>query len=304
MSFCSGICYVSKIPEHFSLYAGAYMKIGKFLFFPILFVVLIMSSGSVSFANDLGLIEPHVLNENLSKWVILDARPKSEWMAGHIPGAISFSWENYTKKDEEGIPYRVWPPQKMAEELGKLGIDEKSPIVVYGDAEKSWGGEGWSCWLLSWLGHKGPVRLLNGGIQAWRSHKFLMAQDSEKTKSKPVQYQVNLQLHLDISTADLKKQQKDFSLIDTRSTLERFKGRIPGSIHIEWKDFFTGADRKPLAPDALKKLLQKHDIDIRKPVVYYCSGGIRSSYAWLVHQLAGLPAAKNYEGGYEAWKRL
>jgi len=224
-------------------------------------------------------------------------------MAGHIPGALSFSWEDYTRTDERGVPYRVWPPHELATELGRIGIDENTRLVVYGDADKSWGGEGWDCWIFSWLGHKGPIRFLNGGIQAWKSNNFKIIQGPEKRKTKSIQYKFKLQPHLNITTADLERQKSFFVLIDTRSTLEWFKGHIPGAVHIQWTEFYSGKDRRPLPPDALKKLLQKNGIDINKPIVYYCAGGIRSGYAWLVHQLAGLPAARNYEGGFEAWKR-
>ncbi|MDO8303411.1 MAG: rhodanese-like domain-containing protein, partial [Sedimentisphaerales bacterium] len=91
-------------------------------------------------ADNMSLIEPSVLNGELSKYVILDARPKSEWQASHIPGALSFSWENFTRTDEKGVPFRVLPPQEMAAALGGMGLDEKTPIVIYGDADKSWGG--------------------------------------------------------------------------------------------------------------------------------------------------------------------
>jgi thiosulfate/3-mercaptopyruvate sulfurtransferase len=50
-------------------------------------------------------------------------------------------------------------------------------------------------------------------------------------------------------------------------------------------------------------MLEKEGVDLRKPVVYYCTGGIRSGYAWLVHQLGNLPPAVNYEGGTEEWAR-
>jgi thiosulfate/3-mercaptopyruvate sulfurtransferase len=257
----------------------------------------------VSAAN-LGLIEPHVLYKDLSDWVILDARPRDEWTAGHIPGALSFSWEEYTRTDNNGVPYRVWAPQELAAELGRMGIDENTRIVVYGDADKSWGGEGWDCWVLAWIGHKGSVRLLAGGIQSWRNNNYPIKQGMEKVNVRPVQYKFKLEPYLDISTADLKRQKSNLILVDTRSTLEWFRGKIPGAIHISWEKFYTGKDRRPLSPNALKELLQKHGADLSKPVVYYCTGGIRSGYAWLVHQFAGLPTARNYEGGFEAWKRL
>jgi thiosulfate/3-mercaptopyruvate sulfurtransferase len=257
-----------------------------------------------AFALDLGLIEAAPLNHNLSGWIVLDARPKSEWLAGHIPGALSFSWENYTRTDENGVPYRVWPPKELAAELGKMGIDENTAIVVYGDADKSWGGEGWGCWVLSWLGHKGPIRLLSGGVQAWRNNKLPFKEGIEQREIHPLHYRFKLESNLDVTTAELESQKATLALIDTRSTLEWLKGKIPGAVHIPWDDFFSGRERRPLSPDALKKLLQKHKVDINKPIIYYCAGGIRSAYAWLVHQLSGLSAARNYEGGFEAWKRL
>jgi thiosulfate/3-mercaptopyruvate sulfurtransferase len=269
-----------------------------------LLIVFVFSLTTTCFATDLGLIEAHALHRSISEWVVLDARPGSEWLAGHIPGALSFSWEDYTRTDEKGVPYRVWPPEKLAKALGNMGIDVNKPVVVYGDADKSWGGEGWTCWVLTWLGHKGPIRLLNGGIQAWRYNKSPLISGAEIIRRGSVQYNYQLNQQVGIATPEIEKQMGNIVLIDTRSTLEFLKGRIPGAIRIPWEDFFSGRERRPLAPDALKKLFQKHGIDIKKPIVYYCTGGIRSGYAWLVHQLSGLPKSRNYEGGFEAWKRL
>jgi thiosulfate/3-mercaptopyruvate sulfurtransferase len=258
---------------------------------------------SVAHGSTLGIIEASDLHKNPSGWIVLDARPKSEWTEGHIPGALSFSWEDYTRTDEQGIPYRVWQPQALAKALGAMGINENTPVVVYGDADKSWGGEGWTCWLLSWIGHKGQIRLLSGGIQSWRTNAFPVLAGAEKKNIRNVRYNVHLDPALDITTIEIKKNRSGLVLVDTRSTLEWFKGRIPGAVHIPWNDFYSGKDRRPLSPAALKKLLQKNGVDTRKPIVYYCTGGIRSGYAWMVHQLAGLPIAKNYEGGYEAWQK-
>jgi thiosulfate/3-mercaptopyruvate sulfurtransferase len=258
---------------------------------------------NVAYGSDIGILGASDLNRNLSGWIVLDARPKSEWTAGHIPGAFSFSWEDYTRTDAQRIPYRVWQPHELAKALGAMGITENTSIVVYGDADKSWGGEGWTCWVLSWLGHKGQIRLLSGGVQSWKKNAFPVLAGAEKRNIKNVRYNVQLDPSLDISTAEIEKNRAGLVLVDTRSTLEWFRGRIPGAIHIPWDDFYSGKDRRPLSPDALKKLLQKNGVDTRKPIVYYCTGGIRSGYALMVHQLAGLPAAKNYEGGYEAWQR-
>jgi thiosulfate/3-mercaptopyruvate sulfurtransferase len=259
-------------------------------------------AGPASAAN-LGLIEPAALNGEQAKWVVLDARPKAEWQAGHIPGARSFCWENYTRTDEKGVEYRVLPPQQLAAALADMGIDEKTPVVVYGDADTSWGGEGWDAWVLSWLGHKGPIRLLNGGIQAWRARNLPLARGTDTQIAKKARYQVSLTPRIDITTEELERRKASLVIVDVRSTLEWLKGRIPGAIRIPWDDFHTGKDRHPLPPAQLKRMLEKHGVQATKPVVYYCTGGIRSGYAWLVHELSGLPDARNYEGGMAAWQK-
>jgi thiosulfate/3-mercaptopyruvate sulfurtransferase len=266
-------------------------------------VALLTALTSVSFAADLALIDAATLKGNTSKWVILDSRPKAEWEAGHIPGAIQFFWDSYTRTDAKGVKYAALPPQEYAAAFARLGIDEKTPLVIYGDADKSWGSEGFSAWLFTWLGHKGPVRLLNGGIQAWKSQNLPLAQGAEKPPVAKARYQVDLKQQYLVSTEDIQNAKGSYSLVDTRSTFEWIKGKIPGAIHIPWDDFFTGKDRHPLPAADLKKLLAKHGVDTSKPVVYYCLGGVRSAYVWTAHQLAGLPDARNYKGSWAAWEK-
>jgi len=272
------------------------------LFVTLAALVFLLTSRAAS-AKDLDLIGPAALKSNASGWTILDARPKAAWKEGHIPGARSLSWEDYTRTDEAGVPFRVLPPQEMAEILGAMSISEKTPIVVYGDADSSWGGEGWTCWLLSWLGHSGPIRLLAGGVQAWRSQGYPLAEGEEQVKGAPARYEVNLSPEIFITSAELVKNRTSLTIIDTRSGWEWFTGHIPLAVHIPWQDFHTGEDRRPIGPADLRSLLGKHGVNPDKPVVYYCAGGIRSAYTWLVHELSGLPTARNYEGGMEEWKR-
>ncbi len=265
-------------------------------------------------AADIGLIDAVRLGRAASLWKVLDARPKSEWREGHIPGSNSFSWEEFTGTDEGGVKRRIRSPGELAEALGKMGIDENAAVVVYGDADESWGAEGWACWVLAWLGHKGPIRVLDGGIQSWSAHGLPLAGaaagDARDASPAPAtdsavagDYRYVLRPELDIRASELEEKAGALVLIDTRSNMEWWAGRIPGAVHIPWTDFFTGKERRPIEADALRKLLADHGVDTTKPVVYYCAVGVRSAYAWMVHQLSGLPPARNYEGGMEDWNR-
>lgn len=371
------------------------MMVATRLFLIILALSSFPDAACMASLPDLAPLEATELHQQQRGWAILDARPKSAWQAGHIPGAHSFSWDDFTRSDDQGTPYRVWPAQDLAAVLAQMGIDENTPIVVYGDADKSWGGEGWVCWVLSWLGHRGlirllaggiqawqaqglpvtneppkgdfnpslfrvslrphtgiqpsgqgekaasmilsrtrdavewlirrfpkayhlgewqgwllsrvdhrhPIALLAGGIQAWRSCGYPLRLTLEVGGTKPCRYQISLRPELDITAPELEGRGTSMVLIDTRSTMEWLTGHIPNAIHIPWTDFHSGKERRPLDPAALRKHFEDHGVDLSKPIVYYCAGGIRSGFAWAVHTMCGLPDAHNYEGGMEAWKR-
>ncbi|MBF0378334.1 MAG: hypothetical protein HQK72_12760 [Desulfamplus sp.] len=276
---------------------------------------------------NIDLIDAFQLKDDISNWIILDARPIKYWENSHIPDSIPFSWEDYTTTDKNQIPYRILPPEQIAESLGKIGISAESHIVIYGDADKSWGGEGWACWVFAWLGHKGEIRLLKGGIQAWERNSYPLIngikenldndeqkKSKENKNSKPVKYKLELtysssQSPINIYAKEINDNVDKYQLVDTRSTIEWFKGHLPNAVHIPWEKFFKGKDRSPINAEELKLLLNTNGLNMEKTVVYYCTGGIRSGYAWTVHNLAGLklkrlPKAINFEGGVAEWEKV
>ncbi len=269
----------------------------------IMFSTVLVISNPVLGA-DIGLISADQLQRTSSDWTIIDARPKKKWLSNHIPASRSFYWEDSTRVDERGIPYRIMPPQTLAVALGNMGIDNQTPIVVYGDADTSWGGEGWVCWALSWIGHQGPVRLLNGGIQSWNKFDFPLKTGEESFAGESIVYKYQIREEINITSADIQNNLSDLQLVDTLSLLEWFKGRIPGAKRISWEKFYKNKDRQPIRLSEVSTLLRDHGVDPEKPIVYYCTGGIRSGYAWLVHSLAGLPTAINFEGGMAEWEKL
>ena len=251
-------------------------------------------------AFDLRLADP-ARAVKLSDAIILDARSPKEWQQGHIPGALSFSWENYTRTDADGVKWRILTPEELARALGAMGISHTDVVLVYGDADTSWGGEGWLVWVLAWLGHQGPVYFLDGGIQIWQASDRPV-NTADDGKRAPTTYEVNLSPQVTITREQIQEQKDRINLVDTRGYFKEWLlGRLPGAIHLGWEKFYQGKHRQVISPEQLKTLLEKKGVDLNKPVVYYCTAGIRSGYTWLVHQLAGLPGAVNYEGGTEEW---
>jgi len=191
-----------------------HFTINPALFLPL---ILLMTLTNSALGADLGLISPAELARD-SSWTILDCRPEKLFLKNHLPAALHFSWETLTATDRNNVRYRILPPDELAEKLGGLGINEKSKIVFYGDADKSWGGEGWGAWMFTWLGHQGPVRILDGGISAWEKAGLSLEKGKQRETEKTT-YLPDLKPGVNITARELRDHGSRYSIVDVRSGL-------------------------------------------------------------------------------------
>ena len=127
------------------------------------------------------LIEPAELAAPLARvvggdsdWAILDcrhdlARPEwgaSAYAAGHIPGALYAHMDRDLSGPITPTSGRHPLPsvERLAETLGRWGIDERTQVVAYDQGNGAFAARLW--WLLRWVGHR-KVAVLNGGFAAW-----------------------------------------------------------------------------------------------------------------------------------------
>ncbi|MEZ4550210.1 MAG: hypothetical protein R2874_06965 [Desulfobacterales bacterium] len=83
-----------------------------------------------------------------------------------------------------------------------MGITHTDAVVVYGDADNSWGGEGWAVWVLAWLGHQGPVHAFDGGISLWQATGYPVVKSGHADFPEET-YSIHLQPDLNISAEDI-----------------------------------------------------------------------------------------------------
>jgi thiosulfate/3-mercaptopyruvate sulfurtransferase len=209
------------------------------------------------------LIEPAGLKQKLRQpgLRILDARPRSEYDKGRIPGAAWVDvkrWQEQGRKEGGLHDAKAW-----GEMVGSLGIDHDFHVVVYGgnitDTARIW-------WSLKYLGLQ-KVTLLNGGWQLWvkANHPTEIVRSDVATVKFEPKFQTDRLEEID----SLKKAIKagEVTVVDARSADEftgkdirgRRGGHIPGAKHLEWKELLK-EDGRFKSPQQLRALFRERGI--------------------------------------------
>lgn len=103
------------------------------------------------------------------RWRLEAPDGRAEYDAGHLPGAIYVSLDeslSATHVDDPRAGRHPLPsPEVFEHTVRGWGMDAATPVVVYDDNAGVGAARAW--WLLRWAG-VGSVRVLDGGLQAWR----------------------------------------------------------------------------------------------------------------------------------------
>jgi thiosulfate/3-mercaptopyruvate sulfurtransferase len=233
---------------------------------------------------------------------ILDARRKSDYEAGHIPGAVPVDvdrWKSQSLADGGLHDAHAW-----AGLVGELGIDAQSNVVVYAvnptDAARIW-------WTLKYVGVE-QAAVLDGGWSHWKAAEAEISQDPAEVE--PAEFLPVFQPERLAEIGDLKQSlgSENWIVVDARSIEEYTgtggpgtrKGRIPAAKHIEWKELLA-EDGRFKSPDELRSLFEERGVDPARTAVTHCQSGGRAALDALALELAGFEKVKNYYCGWQEW---
>ena len=247
----------------------------------------------------------------------VDYDPKSNYMLGHVPGAVLFDW----KQDiNDPLTRNVLGKQECQNLLQNAGINDDTILVLYGDFNNWFAA--FAFWVFKYYGYK-DVRLMNGGRKKW------LQEDRPLTKDIPQQYPKGnfkasgpdnkIRVFLNYVKESLNT--KDRKLVDVRSPKEftgeilappeyptehaQRGGHIPGAVNIPWGQAVNDNDGTFKSVEELKKLYEAKDITPDKEIIAYCRIGERSSHTWFVLKyLLGYPNVKNYDGSWTEWGNM
>ncbi len=250
---------------------------------------------------------------------LIDARVganiKETFQKQHLEGATLVDLEHDLSERRpnaaDGGRHPLPNIQQFAHFLGKLGIGEKTHVVVYDDknganaAARFW-------WMLKAVGHK-KVQVLDGGFQAALAHNIPTSNSLKKHRQKPPYPISDWQLPTaDMEEVETVAQKPDFTVIDVRDA-ERYRGEkepidliaghIPGAINIP---FSENLDAKGyfLPKDTLKKQYDKVFANRKSDkIIVHCGSGVTACHTLLAMDYAGFETPKLYVGSWSEWSR-
>ena len=248
--------------------------------------------------------------------VILAAENSVEYRLGHIPGSHQLDRPAIEAPPEtqNGVTGNIIDATGFTKLTKSLGINPDSKVVVYDtkyDATRLW-------WAFTYYG-KGDVRVLDGGIKAWKAAGYPLDILAPAPPQRSGTFSARVALpSLRVDTADIVAAQDNVKaqLWDNRDirefTGEELKkgayraGRIPGSRHSDWILFKKKENSAEWLPAAeLQSVLRKLGYDKNREQYFYCQSGVRSTQAIFALYLAGWPLEKlhNYDSSWIGWSK-
>jgi len=237
-------------------------------------------------------LKEHLSDPNL---VILDTRPKTMFLYGHLLKSQSLSIDQVIRIDQYGSNL-VIEQEKVIELFNNLGIDENKTVVLIGDSMDP--STARIAWTLMYFGHE-KTFLLDTNASELQKQGFEI---TRKTFSLvPTNFFPQINSEIRIEADFLKDHLHNFEILDARSPQEFMAGHLPNSKLIPFTDGI-GYDGKLFRDkDSLDKLFTQNEISKRKEIVCYCMHGHRASNLFLQLKIAGFDQIKLYDGSFVEW---
>lgn len=264
------------------------------------------------------LVSPEWLKERLgdSKVNVVDGSwylpaqnrdAKAEFSAGHIPGAVFFDIDAIADHSTT-LPHMLPDEASFAKAAGDLGLSEVDTIVVYDCAGLFSAPRVW--WTLRVFG-AGDVRVLDGGLPAWKRAGFPL--ETGDAKPKPSIFRASLARR---SLRDLGQMQalsasRAETIVDARSAA-RFRGEapeprpglpsghMPGARNLPFDRLVDGQGRL-VEPEQIHSAFEAAGVDLSQPVVTTCGSGVTAALLAFALARLGKKDVALYDGAWAEW---
>ena len=276
----------------------------------ILVAVALFSIALTTKAQDV-IVSPQWVNDNMNDPDLVIIQPsflKLDYDNEHIKGA-RYLWPDWLTANSPEGTYNPPDPKDATKVLQDLGINKNSKIVLchaFGDVSIT----ARMFLTLEYLGLKGQVHYLNGGLVAWKKAGFPVTKELPVVKKGNFVASVTNPVLVDKNYVVKSLQTKSADIVDAR--MKRFydgdptgnprDGHISGALNLPYTDMIDSTNAiKPI--DVLTKNFQAVIPDKGKEIVTYCFIGQTASVIYLTGRSLGYNV-KLYDGSMQEWSRI
>lgn len=230
-------------------------------------------------------------------------RSRAGYDSSHAAGARFATPADFTTS--RGATLTELPsPDSLAAWIERLGVSNRSEVVLYGDAL----GAARLFMTLEYLGHD-RVAILDGGAAAWRAAGLPIEAGAPRPAPaghfRPV-VRPDVVASRDWVNAHL--DDPSVGLLDARSAAEYSgeqpeegvsrPGHLPGALLLDWHTLMDGGRFK--SADDLRGLLRTAGLKPGQTAVTYCRVGTRASLLYFALRYLGQPV-RLYDGSLNEW---
>jgi thiosulfate/3-mercaptopyruvate sulfurtransferase len=237
----------------------------------------------------------------------------SAYDKGHIRNAVKLDWSTDL---QDQVRRDFVNREQFSALLSERGIGNDHTVVLYG-GNNNWFAA-YAYWYFKLYGHQ-DVRLLDGGRKKWELDSRPLTAEvpkRERTEYVAKEQDRSIRAFRDEVVAAIGAK----NLIDVRSPDEyagrllapahlpqeqaQRAGHIPTASNVPWSKA-ANDDGTFKSDEDLKTLYTEAGVDWDKETIAYCRIGERSSHTWFVlHELLGETATKNYDGSWTEYGSL
>jgi len=247
----------------------------------------------------------HLEDETL---VLLQVGEKDEFTAAHIPRAQLIQTADISTPRGQGLTLEMPPVDQLKATFEKLGISDKSRIVIY--FGKDWVTPTARVFLtLDYLGLGNRTSILDGGLPAWRAENRPVTAEVVEPKKGTLTPHPNTKLIVDAVWVKNNLSDPNVRILDARAPqfyTGAEKGRMPRGGHIPqarnipFSSLVEESSNKFKSPTALKELFTQAEVKPKSSVATYCHIGQQASLLYFVARYLGYDAHV-YDGSFEDW---
>lgn len=252
-------------------------------------------------------LSQHLNDKNL---VLFHIGEKPTYDSTHIPGARYLQPLNElsTPRAEGQLALELPSRAVLDSVFSAKGVSNDSRIIVYSS-------NGWytptsrTLFTLEYVGMRGRVSILDGGLDAWRSEGRPVTRDvpqvtATKFTSHPDSSMVADAGFVSAHLSDAKVRvvdARDTSFYNGRETRQGRNGHIPGAASLPFATMVDSSGHfRPV--QLLRTQFGDAGVKDGQTVVTYCHIGQQASLVWFAARLLGYNA-KLYDGSFQDWAK-